>query len=122
MRIVGRIRSSIDTNDLHLPRGENVSRVGRDVMVNSWLNFRGPRFQVAMFSFQAQSNKSRLLASQPGLNPVNDLGTGEDRRTRAAWRALKIVDGAVRKTKNVRLEALLSDSTVLAALSCVSES
>ncbi|KAE9413521.1 hypothetical protein Angca_006167, partial [Angiostrongylus cantonensis] len=40
---------------------------------------------------------------------------------RAAWGALKCIEGVVKRTKNTRLRAHLFDSTVLAALTYASE-
>ncbi|KAE9416976.1 hypothetical protein Angca_003595, partial [Angiostrongylus cantonensis] len=40
---------------------------------------------------------------------------------RAAWGSFKSIEGVVKRTKNTRLRAHLFDSTVLSALTCVSE-
>ncbi|VDO91809.1 unnamed protein product [Heligmosomoides polygyrus] len=55
------------------------------------------------------------------VNMANDLAPKLSRRKRAAWGAFKSVEEVAKKTKNVRLRAQLSDSTVLPALTYASE-
>ncbi|XGW01204.1 hypothetical protein V3C99_013851 [Haemonchus contortus] len=52
---------------------------------------------------------------------MNDLAPELCRRKRAAWGAFKNIEGAVKKTKNIRLRAHLFDNAVLPALTYASE-
>ncbi|KAK6751618.1 hypothetical protein RB195_003188 [Necator americanus] len=55
------------------------------------------------------------------LNIMNDLTPELGRRRRAAWGAYKSIEDVVKKTKNTRLRAHLFNTTVLPALTYVSE-
>ncbi|EYC16950.1 hypothetical protein Y032_0032g2588 [Ancylostoma ceylanicum] len=55
------------------------------------------------------------------VNMMNDLAPELGRRKRAAWRAYKSIEDVVKKTKNIRLRAHLFNTTVLPALTYVSE-
>uniref|UniRef100_A0A7I4YEW6 Endonuclease-reverse transcriptase n=1 Tax=Haemonchus contortus TaxID=6289 RepID=A0A7I4YEW6_HAECO len=55
------------------------------------------------------------------VNMMNDVAPKLSRRKRAAWGALKNIEGVVKKTKNIQLRTHLFDTAVLPALTYASE-
>ncbi|XGW15455.1 hypothetical protein V3C99_001155 [Haemonchus contortus] len=67
------------------------------------------------------SERSSYVYLDREVNMMNDVAPKLSRRKRAAWGALKNIEGVVKKTKNIQLRTHLFDTAVLPALTYASE-